>query len=154
MKIAEIIIRLVLAWIAFLAAQIATGMLIHPKTPPNPNPLLFLMVSSAFIVLAIGAGPLPRTAENPLRATLLPNGNVLASGTNCSYSGCGHVPTATCFLYTTSTNSWSVTGKLNQPRIDHTSTLLLNGKVLIAGGLDRGLGTGISILRSAELYTP
>jgi Galactose oxidase, central domain/Kelch motif len=99
-------------------------------------------------------GPLPRTAENPLRATLLPNGNVLASGTNCSYSGCGHVPTATCFLYTTSTNSWSVTGKLNQPRIDHTSTLLLNGKVLIAGGLDRGLGTGITILGSAELYTP
>ena len=102
----------------------------------------------------VKTGPLPRTAINPLRATLLPNGNVLASGTACSYSGCGHVPTATCFLYTTSNNSWSVTGSLNQPRIDHTSTPLLNGKVLIAGGLDRCLGTGITILGSAELYTP
>src|SRR6516162_3935465 len=84
-------------------------------------------------------GSLPKTTENPMRATLLPKGNVLASGTVCSYSGCGHVPTATCFLYTTSTNSWSVTGSMNQPRIDHTSTLLLDGKVLVAGGLDRTL---------------
>ena len=99
-------------------------------------------------------GPLPRTAGNPLRATLLPNGNVLASGTDCTYSGCGHVPSATCFLYTTSTNSWSVTGSMNQPRIDHTSTLLLNGKVLVAGGLDRTLSAGFTILSSAELYTP
>jgi hypothetical protein len=101
-----------------------------------------------------GTGPLPRTAGNPLRATLLPNGNVLASGTVCTYSGCGHVPSAACFLYTTSTNSWSVTGSMNQPRIDHTSTLLLNGKVLVAGGLDRTLSAGFKILSSAELYTP
>jgi len=99
-------------------------------------------------------GPLPRQAGNPLRATLLPNGNVLASGTDCTYSGCGHVPSATCFLYTTSTNSWSVTGSMNQPRIDHTSTLLLNGMVLVAGGLDRTLSAGFTILSSAELYTP
>jgi N-acetylneuraminic acid mutarotase len=99
-------------------------------------------------------GPLPRTAGNPLRATLLPNGIVLASGTDCTYSGCGHVPSATCLLYTTSTNSWSMTGSMNQPRIDHTSTLLLNGKVLVAGGLDRTLSAGFTILSSAELYTP
>jgi hypothetical protein len=65
-----------------------------------------------------------------------------------------HVPTASCFLYTTSTNSWSVTGHMNQARIDHTLTLLLNGKVLVAGGLDRTLSAGFSILSSAELYTP
>lgn len=99
-------------------------------------------------------GPLPRTATNPLRATLLPNGNVLASGTVCSYSGCGSIPTATCFLYTTSTNSWSVTGRMNQSRIDHTATLLLNGEVLVAGGQHHGLGTPITALSSAELYTP
>ena len=99
-------------------------------------------------------GPLPKTAGNPLRATLLLNGNVLASGTDCTYSGCGHVPTATCFLYTTSTSSWSVTGHMNQARIDHTSTLLLNGMVLVAGGLDRSLSAGFTILSSAELYTP
>jgi hypothetical protein len=71
-----------------------------------------------------------------------------------TYSGCGHVPSTTCFLYTTSTNSWSVTGSLNQARIDHTSTLLPNGKVLVAGGLDRTLSAGFTILSSAELYTP
>jgi hypothetical protein len=53
----------------------------------------------------VGTGPLPKMAENPMRATLLPNGNVLASGTVSSYSGCGHLPTKTCFLYTTATNS-------------------------------------------------
>ena len=58
MNALRIVVRLVLAWIALLAAQIATGTVIHPKSPPNPNPLLFLMVSSAFIVLAIGAAAL------------------------------------------------------------------------------------------------
>ncbi|HVP54886.1 MAG TPA: hypothetical protein VMU45_07815 [Candidatus Eisenbacteria bacterium] len=52
------IVRLVMAWIAMLAAQIATGMVIHPKSPPNPNPLLFLTVYDAFIVLAIGTAAL------------------------------------------------------------------------------------------------
>src|SRR5436305_1915604 len=45
--------------------------------------------------------------------------------------------------------SWSITGNLNTARISHTATLLLNGKVLIAGGRD---DTGI--LNSAELYDP
>jgi hypothetical protein len=54
MNAAKIVIRLVLAWIALIAAQIVSGMLIHPKSPPNPNPLLFMLVYDAFIVLAIG----------------------------------------------------------------------------------------------------
>lgn len=58
MNTPKVIARLVLAWIALLAAQIATGMWIHPKSPPNPNPLLFLTVHNAFIVLAIGAAAL------------------------------------------------------------------------------------------------
>ena len=123
----------------------------HRQPAHSPDAAQFYNPASASWV---STGPLPKTAANPRRATLLLNGNVLASGTNCSYSGCGHVPTATCFLYKTANNSWSVTGTLNQPRIDHTSTLLLNGKVLVAGGLDRGLDTAIIILSSAELYTP
>jgi hypothetical protein len=43
---------------------------------------------------------------------------------------------------------------ISQARIDHTSTLLLNGMVLVAGGLDRSLSAGFTILSSAELYTP
>jgi len=92
---------------------------------------------------------LPKAAENPFRATLLSTGNVLASGTVCSYSGCGHVPSTACFLYTASTNSWSETGFMNHARVNHTSTLLPSGKVLVAGGNSRG-----TVLSNAELYAP
>ena len=58
MTTAKVIFRLILAWIAMFAAQIATGIAIHPKTPANPHPLLFLMVNNAFIVVAMGAAAL------------------------------------------------------------------------------------------------
>jgi hypothetical protein len=45
--------------------------------------------------------------------------------------------------------SWIPTGSMNTPRADHTATLLLNGKVLVAGGYNAG-----TILNSAELYDP
>ena len=54
MNALKIAVRLALAWIALLAAQIAVGMVVHPKTPANPHPMLFLMVSNAFIVLGLG----------------------------------------------------------------------------------------------------
>jgi N-acetylneuraminic acid mutarotase len=44
---------------------------------------------------------------------------------------------------------WTTTGNLNTGRDSHTATLLLNGKVLVAGGNDSN-GT----LKSSELYDP
>jgi hypothetical protein len=102
----------------------------------------------------VNTGALPKVAGPPGTASPLQNGNVLGSGTTCNYSGCGHVPTSACFLYTTSTNSWSIAGSMNHPRIRHTSTLLPSGKVLVVGGYSRTLGGPITILSSAELYTP
>jgi len=58
MNVTKIVFRLVMAWIALLAAQVAVGMLIHLNNPPAPNPLLWLMVSNAFIVLAVGSAAL------------------------------------------------------------------------------------------------
>jgi hypothetical protein len=58
MNVTKIVVRLVLAWIALLAAQIATGMVVHPKSPPNPHPVLFLIVYDACIVVAVGAAAL------------------------------------------------------------------------------------------------
>ncbi len=45
---------------------------------------------------------------------------------------------------------WVPTGNLNVARINHTATLLANGKVLVAGGSD----SGGNALESAELYDP
>jgi hypothetical protein len=98
-------------------------------------------------------GPFPpHTARPPQLGTLLNNGNVLGTGTYCSYSGCGSTVVATCFLYATSSNIWSLTGSLNDARIRHTATLLPSGNVLVAGGYS-GVGEGAP-LATAELYTP
>lgn len=45
--------------------------------------------------------------------------------------------------------SWSYTGNLNEPRDNHTATLLSDGKVLVVGGRFNGYN-----LASAELYDP
>jgi hypothetical protein len=47
------------------------------------------------------------------------------------------------------TGTWTPTGALTTPRSGHTSTLLPNGRVLVAGGYD-----GTNLLSSAELYDP
>src|SRR5437762_2023101 len=52
------------------------------------------------------------------------------------------------FVETANAGSWSTTGALISARYRHTTTLLQNGKVLIAGGYGPGY------LSSAELYDP
>jgi hypothetical protein len=49
--------------------------------------------------------------------------------------------------------TWSVTASLNTPRSGHTTTLLPNGKVLVAGGWNATSNT-FNSLNSAELYDP
>ena len=51
-----------------------------------------------------------------------------------------------------SPGTFTTTGSMTAPRAGHTATLLLNGKVLIAGGSPGGLSTGQQ--DSAELYDP
>ncbi len=58
MNALTITVRLFLAWLALLAAQMIAGVVIHPNAPPNPNPLLWLIVSNAFIALPIAAAAL------------------------------------------------------------------------------------------------
>jgi hypothetical protein len=98
-------------------------------------------------------GVLPKTAGLPTVASLLNNGNVLASGTRCNYRGCGGAASDICFLYAFSSNTWSVTGSMNESRLSHTSTRLPSGKVLVAGGYAH-VASEPTVLSSAELYTP
>jgi WD40 repeat protein len=50
--------------------------------------------------------------------------------------------------------TWTATGSMVTPRNGHTATLLLNGKVLVAGGSLGDPGVGYASLSSAELYDP
>jgi hypothetical protein len=81
-------------------------------------------------------------------ATLLPNGKVLAAGGLTVVEGDMIVSSAECELYDPANGTWTSTGSLGHARDYHTATLLPNGKVLVAGGFDRGSVT------SAELYDP
>ena len=49
--------------------------------------------------------------------------------------------------------AWSFTGSMSEARFDFTATLLLDGRVLVAGG-DRGYYAVPRALASAELYDP
>jgi hypothetical protein len=76
---------------------------------------------------------------------LLDNGKVLASGGILS-SG---FEIATAELYDPELDEWVATASMSIPRSSHTSTLLKDGRMLVAGG-----DNGIVILSSAEIYTP
>jgi Galactose oxidase, central domain len=82
-------------------------------------------------------------------ATLLPNGKVLvAGGSSYDISNEIGVATASAELYDPATGYWTPAGSLNDARVGHTATLLVNGQVLVAGG---GTNSGASF---TELYDP
>jgi N-acetylneuraminic acid mutarotase len=88
-------------------------------------------------------------------ATLLPNGQVLATGglNNCDDTFCTDLKEAD--LYNPATGKWTRTGSMHSPREQHTATLLPNGQVLTAGGFNEGgFSSGGGAEASAELYNP
>jgi Ca2+-binding RTX toxin-like protein len=96
------------------------------------------------------------TATGPLlqarfdhSATLLPNGTVLVAGGNNSLVFTLRL-TDTAETYDPRTGIWSSTGSLRDARENHTATLLNDGTVVAAGGLDI-YGTA---LNKAERYNP
>lgn len=84
-------------------------------------------------------------------ATLLNNGRVLVAG---GVNGNGFLRNAE--LYDPATRTWTRTdannnalGNLTDGRAEHTATLLTDGRVLVAGGIN-----GTAAIKSAELYEP
>ena len=82
-------------------------------------------------------------------ATLLPNGEVLVAG---GLVGAMDATASAELLRPRSSTTWAwvITGDMLTQRIWHTATLLLNGKVLVAGGYNYSFG----YLASAELFDP
>jgi hypothetical protein len=87
-------------------------------------------------------------------STLLPDGTVLIAGSQRS-SLDGGFALASAELYEPTSGTFSATGDMTTARFSHTTTLLSDGRVLIAGGLCNACrGVSISPGRSAELYRP
>jgi hypothetical protein len=87
-------------------------------------------------------------------ATLLPNEQVLLAGgfVDDAWDCLGSYSSNGTSLYDPVTGVFSQPGNMTTARGGHTATLLMNGKVLVAGGADQDPGgTGSA---SAELYDP
>ncbi len=82
-------------------------------------------------------------------ATSLLNGKVLIAGGGKDDGFDYYYPIGSAEIYDPETEQFVATGNLQTPRINHTATLLQNGKVLLAGGY-----TAVGDLSSAELYDP
>jgi hypothetical protein len=80
-------------------------------------------------------------------ATLLSSGKVLVAGGGVATTGA--IQTTGCEEYDPIRQTWGSYRSLNVARVLHTATLLLNGKVLAAGG-----GNSNGILANAELFDP
>jgi len=99
-------------------------------------------------------------------ATLLQDGRVLAAGGggNPTYYSNYDSSNPTLFtydstlssmeIYDPSAGTWTPTGSLMQKRMYHTATLLPNGLVMLAGGMDNNETPTSTCFSSVELYDP
>ncbi len=94
-------------------------------------------------------------------ASVLKDGKVLVSGGIAELDsnwlniyGRGVTSLNSSELYNPSTKTWITTSNMKSARAYHTASVLIDGKVLVSGGI-RGLGgLGDTYLSSAELYDP
>jgi N-acetylneuraminic acid mutarotase len=85
-------------------------------------------------------------------ATLLPNGTVLIAGGDVP-SGPGARGWVHAALFDPATGRWTVTGSMVVGRLNHTATLLPDGRVLVLGGQSDG-GEDFEVFADAEVYDP
>jgi hypothetical protein len=101
------------------------------------------------------ATPPPPELQEADTATLLQNGDVLVTGTFGPYDDFQAVAGAA--LYDPSTNTWTTAAAPKLKRLSGTATLLPDGDVLLAGGVDYGENWASerkAALSSSEIYDP
>lgn len=131
------------------ATLLANGkvLIVGGANGPDTTAELFDPATATF--LPTGRMTTPRSGAT---ATLLANGKVLiAGGFGLGVSSLPRLNTAE--LFDPITGTFAATGSMAVPRVLHTSTLLNDGRVLIAGGTDSSGGGGAAV-PSAELYDP
>ena len=97
-----------------------------------------------------GSMDIPRYGHT---ATLLANGKVLILGGFDATNSEAQVATAAAEIYDPITGSFTGTGSMTTARAEHTATLLIDGRVLIAGGVTNA-ADGLAVVSSAEVYDP
>ena len=142
------------------ASQPPTPTAVAPAPTPTATPSPDLATSSPIPF----AGPWSSTgsmltgrAEHT--ATLLPDGRVLIAGGVADSREEERLASAE--LYDPATGTWQATGSMSIPRSWHTATLLLDGRVLVAGGTCLGrFAVGCAAkdpsgaMAAAEIYDP
>jgi hypothetical protein len=119
---------------------------VSPASTPSPEP-----ASASWARVSKMLEPrAPGVFGDPGWATPLADGRVLVAG------GEGLAPSepplASAEIFDPATDSWTATGAMTTARLGHTLTLLADGRVLAAGGMD-GHDTS-KPLSSAELFDP
>jgi hypothetical protein len=105
----------------------------------------------------VGAGPDIRTARGDLCAVTMGDGRVLAAGGRTADTGSQPKSSATAVMISASSQG-GVTSiaapDLPKARYGHTCTTLLDGSVLIAGGINELVDGTQEILSDAYIFTP
>jgi len=100
---------------------------------------------------ATGALHTPRRLHS---ATRLADGRVLVAGGTSVGTQFPPPGLAAAEVFDPETGAWTVTGAMHLPRFGHSSVLLGDGTVLVAGGTAIRSGQSVTALRSAERYDP
>ena len=93
-----------------------------------------------------GSLNLPRNGVEPGGLIVLPGGKILIAG-----GGTGARSAREAELFNPTTQTWSLTGSMYEARSNHSTMLLADGRVFVAGGIDWSTDT---VLTSAEVYDP
>jgi hypothetical protein len=94
-------------------------------------------------------GTMTATRSGPT-ATLLENGTVLITGGGSN--SCGGCSQTSAETFNPGSGTFVAVGPMGYSRRAQTATLLINGAVLVTGGIDDALGA--EILNTAEIYNP